>query len=422
MRQFSSYSVSNELNIRALGNFSPIAFLDRRNTNGVSLLAIGEVDSIRTATSVSAFDELKKWRAQKADHVFGHFGYELKNDNDQLRDSDVHKEFLPVLYFFQPAFLLKIANDHVQVGYLVDHSSEEEVKTLVDLLFSNSSFENETKGVAFELLERTQKSEYLSHVQSLKQHIKVGDIYEANYCVELYNENVQIDPIICYETLSDLTQAPYSCYYKFEAVHVLCASPERFLKYQNGVLTSEPMKGTTRRGDNEEEDLALKARLAVDPKERSENVMIVDLVRNDLSKHAVKGSVQVEELFEVKSFKTVHQMVSTISAKVKEGTSPEDLIKDAFPMGSMTGAPKIRAMELIDEHEEMARGIYSGSIGFFEPNGDFDFNVVIRSIMYNEGSKYLSLKVGSAITAGSHPEKEYDECMLKAEALMKALS
>ena len=293
---------------------------------------------------------------------------------------------------------------------------------MVDLLFSTSRIEKETKRSAFDLTERTQKSTYIGHVDSLKKHIVFGDIYEANYCVEFYNEDVQIDPLYCYESLSDLTRAPYSCYYKFDGTHVLCASPERFMKYEEGVVTSEPMKGTIRRGIDQEEDDMLKARLAMDPKERSENVMIVDLVRNDLSKHATKGSVKVEELFEVKSFKTVHQMVSTVSATVKKGTAPEDVIEDAFPMGSMTGAPKIRAMELIDEHEEMVRGIYSGSIGVFEPNGDFDFNVVIRSIIYNEQSKYLSLKVGSAITVGSDPEKEYDECMLKAEALMKALS
>ena len=422
MRQFLHLPIHAALNIRALNGYSPVAYLDRARTDRGTLLAIGEVDSFRLESPGSAFNELKKWRVNKKDHVFGHFGYELKNDEHSLNRSGQDQIASPVLYFFQPELLLKISINSVEVGYFPERSSQNDLRELVDILFSHSKSQVEFGNTAIKLKERTQKSTYIDHVNRLKEHIAVGDIYEANYCVEMYNENVQIDPLVCYETLIDLTQAPYSCYYKFDGVHVLCASPERFMKFGKGVVTSEPMKGTIRRGKDQVEDEALKARLAMDPKERAENVMIVDLVRNDLSKHAVKDSVRVDGLFEVKSFKTVHQMVSTVSAKVKEGTSAEEIIRDAFPMGSMTGAPKVRAMELIDEHEDMPRGIYSGSIGYFEPNGDFDFNVVIRSIIYNEQTKYLSLKVGSAITAGSDPEKEYDECMLKAEALMKALS
>ncbi|MGM0572458.1 MAG: chorismate-binding protein, partial [Bacteroidota bacterium] len=165
----------------------------------------------------------------------------------------------------------------------------------------------------------------------------------------------------------------------------------------------------------------LRKTLAADPKERSENVMIVDLVRNDLSRTAQKDSVKVEELFGVYAFQQVHQMISTVTSRLDPGVHYLDAIKKAFPMGSMTGAPKYRAMQLIDHYEDSCRGIYSGSVGYISPEKDFDFNVVIRSIVYNQINKYLSYTAGGAITAASIPEKEYEECLLKAKAMEKAL-
>lgn len=165
----------------------------------------------------------------------------------------------------------------------------------------------------------------------------------------------------------------------------------------------------------------LKNDLAKDEKERSENIMIVDLVRNDLSKTAVKGSVKVEELCKVYSFDQVHQMISTVTSQIEENTHPIDVIKSTFPMGSMTGAPKISAMKIIENLEETKRGLYSGAVGYITPRGDFDFNVVIRSILYNHTQKYISFSVGSAITSKSDPLKEYEECLVKAKAMHEVL-
>ena len=224
-----------------------------------------------------------------------------------------------------------------------------------------------------------------------------------------------------FQKLYQISQAPFSCYFRIKDLYIMSASPERFLKRMGDKIISQPIKGTSKRGDNPSEDDQLKKQLYESNKERTENVMVVDLVRNDLSKTAAKSSVNVEELFGVYSFKQVHQMISTISSRIKKGIHSLDVIKGAFPMGSMTGMPKISAMELIEKYETTKRGVYSGSIGYFTPEGDFDFNVVIRSILYNSRRKYASFMVGGAITFNSDPELEYEECLLKAKALFKVL-
>ena len=203
--------------------------------------------------------------------------------------------------------------------------------------------------------------------------------------------------------------------------YLLSASPERYLKKTGDKLVSQPIKGTARRSANTKEDKALKRNLEQDIKERAENIMIVDLVRNDLSKSALKGSVHVAELCKVNTFKQVHQMISSVEAKVSKGKSGVEILKETFPMGSMTGAPKVSAMNIIEDLEASKRGLYSGAVGYFTPEGDFDFNVVIRSILYNDTKKYVSYSVGSAITAKASPENEYQECLLKAKAMREVL-
>jgi para-aminobenzoate synthetase component 1 len=201
----------------------------------------------------------------------------------------------------------------------------------------------------------------------------------------------------------------------------LSASPERFIKKSLNKLYSQPIKGTVRRAQDDAEDEKLKSALLASEKERAENLMIVDLVRNDLAKSSETGSVEVTELFGRYSFKQVHQMISTVSSTIIDGLNPVTAIANAFPMGSMTGAPKVMAMQLIEQYENSKRGLYSGAIGYFAPNEDFDFNVVIRSIQYNEERQYVNFEVGSAITIDSHAEQEYEECLLKASAMLRAL-
>jgi para-aminobenzoate synthetase component I len=273
----------------------------------------------------------------------------------------------------------------------------------------------------FKLRSGCSRSQYLDHVHRLKQHIQRGDIYEINYCIQLSAEQASIDPVSVFLRLNQLAKAPYTALVKLGDEFIISASPELFLKKEGGLISTKPIKGTIRRGQNPEEDEALKNALYQNIKERTENVMAVDVARNDLSRFAKKGSVKVNKLYNIETFATVHQMVSTVSCEMKEATSFEQMLDATFPMASMTGAPKIRAMELIDAHENFKRHYYSGAMGLVDANGDFTLAVVIRSIFYNQRSRQVSLSVGSAITWLSEPEQEYEECLLKANALIKAL-
>ncbi len=266
------------------------------------------------------------------------------------------------------------------------------------------------------------KDDYIKKVNDLKQHIQQGNIYEINYCITFEAHDIEIDPISIYKKLNVISKAPYSALAKFDKQYIISSSPELFLTKRANTLITKPIKGTAKRGKTLQEDELLKNELYYNAKERNENVMIVDVARNDLSRVAKKGSVIVDKLFDIESFEQVHQMISTVSCELKENTSFNDIIKATFPMASMTGAPKIRAMELIDEFELYNRDVYSGALGYINANGDFDLNVLIRSIFYDEEKRYLSFTVGSAITALCNAEDEYKECMLKAKAMMEVLS
>ena len=267
---------------------------------------------------------------------------------------------------------------------------------------------------------RITKEEYISKVNLLKKHIHRGDIYEVNFCQEFYAENVELNPLHVFQKLMQRSATPFASFLKMEDKYLLSASPERFLKKEGSKVISQPIKGTAKRSDNIIQDEKNKTALFESIKERSENVMIVDLVRNDLSTIAATGSVKVEELFKVYTFPQWHQMISTISAEVDSDVSSLEIIKKCFPMGSMTGAPKLSAMKLIEEYESFKRSIFSGAVGYFNQS-DFDFNVVIRSLVYNAERRVLSLSVGSAITANCDADQEYEECMVKASVLLEIL-
>ncbi|HUP11588.1 MAG TPA: anthranilate synthase component I family protein, partial [Niastella sp.] len=269
---------------------------------------------------------------------------------------------------------------------------------------------------------RISREEYIRIIQQLQQHILHGDCYEINFCQEFFAEQVDMDSLQVYYALSNASPNPFAAYYKTGQQYLLCASPERYLKKKGRRIFSQPIKGTSQRNlNNISEDVRSATLLYNSAKDRAENVMIVDLVRNDLSKISEEASVKVEELFGIYSFPHVHQMISTVSGELRSDIHFIEAIKATFPMGSMTGAPKLRVMELIEQYEQTRRGIFSGAVGYITPDGDFDLNVVIRSIMYNAASKYLSFQAGSAITFYSDPEKEYEECLLKAAAIKKVL-
>lgn len=383
-----------------------------------AVLAVDAFTSLQTDYT-DAFDRLKEYQKSTSDWIFGYLTYDLKNSIEALRSNNYDGLEFPDLYFFQPKKIILIKDDIVEFQYL----------RMVDDEINSDLLEIE-KSDALNVLEsenpikiklRIHKDEYFEKVNKMLAHIHRGDIYEANFCQEFYAENSTINPVETYTKLNQISQPPFATFFKSFDKYLLSASPERYIKKIEETVISQPIKGTAKRSQNKNEDKQLAIDLANDPKERSENIMIVDLVRNDLSKTAEKGSVKVEELCKVYSFLQVHQMISTVTSKISESTHPVDVIQTTFPMGSMTGAPKISAMKIIEDLEETKRGLYSGAVGYFAPSGDFDFNVIIRSILYNASKKYISYSVGSAITAKSDPQKEYEECLIKAKAMREVL-
>jgi para-aminobenzoate synthetase component I len=269
---------------------------------------------------------------------------------------------------------------------------------------------------------RFSRRAYLTTIERLREHIHRGDCYEINFCQEFFAEDTTIDPLHVYQSLNAASPTPFSAYYKINDKYLLCASPERYMKKEEDIIISQPIKGTGKRDlTDREADERNRAALYKSEKDRSENIMVVDLVRNDLSKICVEGTVRVEELFGIYSFPQVHQMISTVSGKLKDNLEFIEIVRSTFPMGSMTGAPKRKVLELIEQNEKTKRGIFSGSIGYISPDGNFDFNVVIRSILYNKTNQYVCYLVGSGITFYSNAVAEYEECMLKAEAIRQVL-
>ena len=385
-----------------------------------SITAIGSINNLETQYG-NNFNQLKSYIDNNNDWIFGHLSYDLKNETENLSSNNHDGIEFPVMHFYIPKYIFEIDNEILKVIYDSENNSEIEIDKLINEIkeFKPISFSIKNK---IESKSRITKNEYLQIVKNLLNEIHYGNIYEVNYCNEFYAEKAKIDAVKTYLNLQKISPTPFSGLYKLENKYLISASPERFLKKTGQKVISQPIKGTIQRGINKNEDLALAEFLKRNPKERAENTMIVDLVRNDLSKHAVKGSVKVNEYCGIYPFSHVHQMISTISARIKENAHPANIIKDAFPMGSMTGAPKVKAMELIEKYEKIKRGLYSGSIGYFTPDNDFDFNVIIRSILYNQQNNYLNFIVGSAITANSIPELEYQECLVKAKAMQECLS
>jgi len=350
-------------------------------------------------------DKLRAWLSNADDLVLGWFNYDLKNLLEDVdTNSDAAVDF-PLFYFFIPEWVAILQHDAWTL-----HASS---------LPPSAENENPIVPHVGQIQSLHTKENYVQIVAQILNHIQLGDIYEANFCTDHFAADAVIDPAFVFEKMVTDGQAPFSCRVAYHGKHLLCASPERFMAKTGTKVISQPIKGTNRR--QKDNSTAIHA-LMNDPKERSENIMITDLVRNDLSKHAKKGTVNVEELCAVYPFAHVNQMISTVACELAEGSHPLDMLLGAFPMGSMTGAPKVRAMQLMDAYEGFGRGLFSGSVGYFTPNLDFDFNVVIRSILYDEEKKALSFPTGGAITINSDPAQEYDECMLKAESMRSILA
>jgi para-aminobenzoate synthetase component 1 len=380
------------------------------------VVAVDAFTSIQTDFE-KAFEDVYQYQSKSNDWLFGYLAYDLKNDVEHLQSQNFDGLGFPDLYFFQPKKIFLLKDTTLEIQYL--NMCDDEIDSDFEDILNQEKGESQESKVTIQ--QRISKENYLKKVNKMLAHIHRGDIYEANFCMEFYAEEAVIAPYEAYKKLNEISDAPFSVYFKKNQQYLLSASPERYLKKENEKVISQPIKGTAKRNSNSELDKQNKIALQNNAKERSENIMIVDLVRNDLSQTATKSSVEVEELCNVYSFKQVHQMISTITSNIAHTTSPIEILRTTFPMGSMTGAPKISAMKIIEDLEETKRGLYSGAVGYFTPSGNFDFNVVIRSILYNSENQYLSFSVGSAITSEAIPENEYEECLLKAKAMFEVL-
>lgn len=406
--------------------FEDVLWLDSNTADNHGSLQYKTFDAVLAAegfTSIrtdyhNAFEKLHEYQSNTDDWIFGYLAYDLKNDTERLTSENFDGLDFPELCFFQPQKLFFFKGNTLEIHYL-NMIADEATADLEEIKKVRFNHEPLPKGISIKA--RISKELYMEKVKRMLEHIHRGDIYEANFCQEFYAENTEIAPLDTYKKLNAISKPPFAAFLKIGEKYLLSATPERYLKKAGNKVISQPIKGTARRAKEAAADLELADELKNSEKERSENIMITDLVRNDLSKTALKNSVQVEELCGLYTFRQVHQLVSTITSLVAAETNPAEILKTTFPMGSMTGAPKIRAMQIIEDVEETKRGLFSGAVGYISPNNDFDFNVVIRSILYDKNSGYASFSVGSAITAKSIPENEYEECLLKAKAMREVL-
>lgn len=364
---------------------------------------------------ISAENGIKEFQSNRTSgkYWFGHFDYDLKNQLESLTSDNQDEVQFPTTSFFSPRFIVQKKGGQLQV--LKGNIEIENVQ--------KRGHEAENSGEAFTNLKpRISESQYLEKLAEVKRHLMRGDIYQVNFCQEFFAENAKINPLQLFQDAFSSMPNPYSVLYKRGDHFALSFSPEGFLSKRGNSLISQPMKGTSPRSSDPIQDKVFREQLETSEKDRRENVMITDLVRNDLSHFAAKGSVKVPELCKVVAYPRVHQMISKVVCELKPETDPMEAILKTFPMGSMTGAPKISAMKIIEELEETKRGLYSGAIGYFDPQDDFDFNVVIRTLIYNASMRYLSCQVGGGITALSDHLAEYEECRVKLEPLAQFLN
>ena len=381
------------------------------------IFSYGKISELKSFDN--SLDKLDNYIKQVDDWIFGFISYDLKDEIEGFNSKNLKYFDVPNLSFFQPSTIWVFDGVELKALYFDEKELFDVWNEINKIHISCDSIKSNPN---VELKGRLSKEEYIKKIKNIKKRIKMGDTYELNFCFDFFNDNTKINPENTFKKLNKLTESPMSVYYKDHHLHVLSSSPERFIKRNKKTIISQPIKGTKKRGKNIDEDVFLINSLKNSIKEKSENHMIVDLVRNDFSRIAKKGSVKVTELSKINTYKNIHQMVSTIEAQIENDMFFSTILKSTFPMGSMTGAPKIKTMKIIDELEETSRGIYSGAIGYIDPNKNFDFNVVIRTIIYDDKLSKISVNVGSGITFKSNPEDEYEECLTKIDALKKSLS
>lgn len=367
-------------------------------------------------TSFESAEKIHEFVQTHNEHIICHLTYDVKNRLEKLNSCNVDLIDFPELQLTVPKVVFKVFGNEVEVLFSDETHAESDVISMLDSIeqFEIKPTENSLSEANFRLT----KTDYLQALIRLKTEIKLGNIYQANFCQEVYWENANINAATVFNEGFDSNPNPFSVFYKIGNHYCLSFSPERFVAIVNGKMFSQPMKGTAPRGETPEMDEQNKKNLRESEKDRRENVMIVDMVRNDLSHFAKAGSVCVPELYKIETYPRVHQMYSTVEAELKDPKLVIDALLKCFPMGSMTGAPKVSAMRLIEETEQSKRGMFSGTIGYFTPQKNGDFNVIIRSLIYNKTTQKLSCHVGGGITDWSDIEAEYEECMVKLKPIL----
>lgn len=391
--------------------YSIFAFLDSCGYSD----KYGKFDCIAAVGVHRAFEEgfhgFHHFETGIHDWLFGHFSFEM--------DTTIVSSDFPTLFFFQPSIVLYIKNHRFTIE-AIDFSPQKIFDEILSVKISDNLAVPQGE-IQFEA--ELEKEEYIARIEKIKAHIHRGDCYELNFCTRFSVEHYQCEPILLYKKLKKISPNPFSCFYKKDNMVLLCASPERFLQKEGKQIISQPIKGTIGRNlENAVQDEVNKQVLQNSQKEKSEHVMAVDLARNDLSRFCEAGSVHVQDLYGIYPFPHVYQMISTVIGEVPPGISFSDIIAATFPMASMTGAPKKKVLELISKYEKNKRGIFSGTVGYISPQKNADFNVVIRSMIYNTQTNFLYFPVGGGITFLSEPEAEYEECLLKTKAIRKVLS
>lgn len=400
--------------------FKNVCFLESNgyidNYSSVSSILATDALQLIEIKEHAAFERLEEFKAKYPNTwMFGFLSYDLKNETEDLQTKAPNTIGFPDLHFFIPKTIIEFYDTWVEIN-------SDDPASIFNIINETKVPTGYTNSINVEIQHRSSKEDYFKSFKNLMDHIVRGDIYEVNLCQEFFATQVNVDPLELYNRLNEVSPSPFSAFFKLEDKYILSASPERFLAKREQYLISQPIKGTAPRGKDAKADAEIIQQLRSNPKEIAENMMVVDLVRNDLTQSAAPGSVITEQKLEVHSFKQVHQLISTISCSIDPKLSSVQAIKNIFPPGSMTGAPKVSAMKLCDQYEKSRRGVYSGALGYFAPNNDFDFSVIIRTILYNKTRQVLSYHTGGAITIDAEPEKEYQECLLKASGILKALN
>lgn len=353
--------------------------------------------------------------------AMGYFSYDIGRIIEDIPNTAEDDVRIPDSYFlfYDNAIIFDLRNNKTYISSLgINKKSKESIKSIKDKIENGMVEFSINLDSNTEFSSNFTKKEYMESVSKLKNYIEEGHTYIANM-TQRFQCDYNDDPFNTYSSLRSINKAPFSAYLNLEDFQIISSSPERFLKVYKNCVETRPIKGTRPRGENEEENNKNKEELLNSEKDKSELLMIVDLERNDLSKVCKPFSVEVTELFKLEEYATVFHLVSTVVGELKEEVSSVKCIRECFPGGSITGAPKIRSMEIIEELEGIRRGIYTGAIGYFDFRGNCDFNIVIRTILTKDNKAYFG--VGGGITIESEEEMEYDETLDKAKALMRVL-